>query len=38
MNNKFSRSLLGQNDEHLGDGESMETDIEEKPSSDEAAG
>ncbi|CAB3225335.1 unnamed protein product [Arctia plantaginis] len=31
------KSLLGQNDEHLGDGESMETDSEEKPSSDAAA-
>ncbi|KAH9628503.1 hypothetical protein HF086_017329 [Spodoptera exigua] len=32
------RSLLGQTDEHIGDGENMDTDQEEKPTNDEAAG
>ncbi|XP_022823526.1 E3 ubiquitin-protein ligase UBR1 isoform X2 [Spodoptera litura] len=31
------RSLLGQNDEHIGDGENMETDQEEKPTNTETA-
>ncbi|KAF9424340.1 hypothetical protein HW555_000479 [Spodoptera exigua] len=31
------RSLLGQTDEHIGDGENMDTDQEEKPTNDEAA-
>lgn len=31
------RSLLGQTDEHIGDGENMDTDQEEKPTNDDAA-
>nr|XP_049697372.1 E3 ubiquitin-protein ligase UBR1 isoform X4 [Helicoverpa armigera] len=31
------KTLLGQNDENVGDGDNMETDQEEKPASDEAA-
>ncbi|XP_075982328.1 ubr1 ubiquitin ligase isoform X2 [Anticarsia gemmatalis] len=31
------KSLLGQNDEHMGDGENMDVDEEEKPANDEAA-
>ncbi|KAF9824715.1 hypothetical protein SFRURICE_010322 [Spodoptera frugiperda] len=33
----FHRSLLGQTDEHIGDGENMDTDQEEKPTNDDAA-
>ncbi|XP_049878281.1 E3 ubiquitin-protein ligase UBR1 isoform X3 [Pectinophora gossypiella] len=31
------RELIGQSDEHMGDGENMETDQEEKPTSDDTA-